>query len=171
MSRLLQDYLEHGLSDIVVIEHRDREDVGGNQNEHTWETVVARRDGKSVRIQAYQVQKFGWATGHSFSIESTQEISPEEYQRLSQGKPVIDTPEVRKEIEDRRAEWLKRQDLKEQLESLAPSCSECRGPMVARDGRCGPFWGCGDYPRCNATQKMSQEQKNIYERWRGKLPL
>ena len=43
MSHLLEDYLQLGLSDIIVIGHRDEEQQYGNQNEETWETVVARQ--------------------------------------------------------------------------------------------------------------------------------
>jgi len=164
MSHLLKDYLEHGLSDIIVIEHEDKEDTSGNQNERTWETVVARKDGKFVKVSVYELQKFGWAVGRDFSVKSIEEISDEQYQTLGQGKKIIDTESAREEIERREAEWLQRLELRDQLEKMAPKCPGCDSTMVARDGKFGPFWGCGNYPNCKSTTKMSAEAKKIYER-------
>ena len=65
MSHLLKDYLEHGLSDIIVIDHKWDEETSGNQNEHTWETVVARKDGKFVKVSVHELQKFGWGVWQS----------------------------------------------------------------------------------------------------------
>lgn len=33
-------------------------------------------------------------------------------------------------------------------------CPLCGGPMVARSGRYGDFYGCASYPRCKGTRKM-----------------
>ncbi len=30
-------------------------------------------------------------------------------------------------------------------------CPECRKPMLRREGKKGPFWGCSDFPKCRAT--------------------
>ncbi len=30
-------------------------------------------------------------------------------------------------------------------------CPLCESPMVLREGRRGPFWGCTKYPECNGT--------------------
>jgi hypothetical protein len=171
MSHLLKDYLELGLSDIVVVDHKDREELSGNQNEHTWETVVARQGDKSVKVSVYELQKFGWGVGRNFSVESSEEISNEEYRALTDGKEIIDTAAARQEIEDRHAEWLKREQLRDQLNRLAPKCPKCSGPMGDRDGPYGPFWGCGDYPNCDGSRKMSAEEKKLYNRWSGKEPL
>jgi hypothetical protein len=171
MSHLLNDYLDHGLSDIVVIDHKEREELSGNQNEHTWETIVARQGDKFVRVSVHELQKFGWGVGRNFSIESREEISNEEYHGLAAGKEIIDTPAARKEIKDRHEAWLKREQLKDQLQEMAPKCPQCDGRMVDRDGRYGPFWGCGKYPDCDGTRRMSVEEKKIYNRWSGKEPL
>jgi hypothetical protein len=31
------------------------------------------------------------------------------------------------------------------------SCPQCGGPMVSRNGRRGPFFGCAAYPSCKGT--------------------
>jgi endogenous inhibitor of DNA gyrase (YacG/DUF329 family) len=35
-----------------------------------------------------------------------------------------------------------------------PDCPECGGPMKKRTSAHGPFWGCSNYPRCQAIRKI-----------------
>jgi hypothetical protein len=38
----------------------------------------------------------------------------------------------------------------------APLCLRCGAYMLKRTGSFGPFWGCGQFPRCRATQKRAE---------------
>ena len=44
----------------------------------------------------------------------------------------------------------------------APFCPECNAPMRARTSARGPFWGCSNYPHCQAIRKIGGED------WRSK---
>ena len=33
-------------------------------------------------------------------------------------------------------------------------CPLCRAPLVLREGKYGPFYGCSNYPKCRYTQKL-----------------
>lgn len=35
------------------------------------------------------------------------------------------------------------------------ACPACDGPMIARNGKRGPFLGCTSYPRCNGTREVA----------------
>ena len=37
-----------------------------------------------------------------------------------------------------------------------PLCLGCGAHMLKRTGSFGPFWGCGQFPRCRATQKRAE---------------
>src|SRR5579863_729835 len=39
----------------------------------------------------------------------------------------------------------------------APLCPECNAPMRARTSARGPFWGCRNYPHCQAIRKIGGE--------------
>jgi hypothetical protein len=38
----------------------------------------------------------------------------------------------------------------------APLCLRCGAYMLKRSSSFGPFWGCGQFPRCRATQKRAE---------------
>ena len=38
----------------------------------------------------------------------------------------------------------------------SPSCPECGGEMVKRDGQYGAFWGCQKYPECKGLIKIKE---------------
>src|ERR1035437_9489535 len=38
----------------------------------------------------------------------------------------------------------------------APLCTRCGAHMLKRTGSFGPFWGCGQFPRCRATQRKDR---------------
>ena len=38
----------------------------------------------------------------------------------------------------------------------APLCMRCGAYMLKRTGSFGPFWGCGQFPRCRATQRRTE---------------
>ncbi len=39
-----------------------------------------------------------------------------------------------------------------------PLCPVCGAHMQKRISKRGPFWGCGDYPRCKGVRKMQGDQ-------------
>jgi topoisomerase-like DNA binding C4 zinc finger protein len=45
----------------------------------------------------------------------------------------------------------------------APDCPECEAPMKKRTSARGPFWGCSNYPRCQAIRKIGGEGRD----WRA----
>lgn len=38
-------------------------------------------------------------------------------------------------------------------------CPECDGPMIARNGKFGKFWGCKNYPVCKGTRDSMGRSK------------
>ncbi len=41
--------------------------------------------------------------------------------------------------------------------STAPICPQCGMQMKLRRSESGPFWGCSQYPKCNATLDAEEE--------------
>lgn len=41
------------------------------------------------------------------------------------------------------------------------ACSICKGDMVLRDGKFGPFYGCQRFPSCKATLNMPFVMKHL----------
>ena len=41
--------------------------------------------------------------------------------------------------------------------SKPPLCPECNASMRARTSARGPFWGCSNYPHCQAIRKIGGE--------------
>jgi DNA topoisomerase-3 len=41
--------------------------------------------------------------------------------------------------------------------SSAPTCPQCAGPMRARSGPHGSFWGCRAYPNCRGTRPLDDD--------------
>jgi DNA topoisomerase-1 len=37
------------------------------------------------------------------------------------------------------------------------ACPACGSPLVLRQGRRGPFWGCSAYPRCRIVRDMGAD--------------
>jgi hypothetical protein len=46
----------------------------------------------------------------------------------------------------------------------APLCPECNAPMKARTSARGPFWGCSNYPHCQAIRKIGGEDWRSHNR-------
>lgn len=38
-------------------------------------------------------------------------------------------------------------------------CPDCRGPMVSRVSRFGPFWSCLGFPKCRGTRDSNGMSK------------
>jgi hypothetical protein len=49
----------------------------------------------------------------------------------------------------------KRKQKREKTSEGAPICQDHHLPMVKKNGRFGPFWGCSKYPVCRITEKIS----------------
>ena len=60
MSEFLRRYLDLGLSQIVRIDYSWHEKQSGNQEEHTCETIVARRGNECVKLSIDNRHTFGW---------------------------------------------------------------------------------------------------------------
>lgn len=164
MSIFLDDYIHEGFSGIVLIGWDSHEESGGYQTETDTEAVVAKtKDGKYVKIDAKQVRKFGPRAGGPKTTIDTSFISEDEYARLANGKAVLDTDQVRKQIDQKRAlETVKDGAHKEFLRS-APRCPVHGVKMRLAKGSSGSFWSCPKYSslRCKQTSNLSEHQKAL----------
>ena len=43
----------------------------------------------------------------------------------------------------------------ESIREAPPACPDCRGDMLERAGKFGPFWGCAEYPACKGTVEVA----------------
>lgn len=162
-SELLADYLGEGLRDIVVIAYEWYEEGGGYQNERSSETVVARQGEKWVCAIGRMVATFSpYGGSYHASVSIDREVSEEDYGRLRNGRPTIDTAAALKEVvaqEKQKREAVARQ---QKLTKAAPSCPKCSRRMAARYGRYGYFWSCSGFPKnCDGTKRMTAAQKKL----------
>jgi hypothetical protein len=96
VSEFLQQYVDWGLTDIVLISHMEKEVESGYNLEITKETVVARKGQGFVEVIAEKRVSFAPHSGGSSSGKDAERpITAEEYQRAARGKPLLDTPAAR----------------------------------------------------------------------------
>jgi ssDNA-binding Zn-finger/Zn-ribbon topoisomerase 1 len=153
-SEFILDYLRLGFSDIVVIQYSHEEERRGYENEKTDETVVAKQNGKFVRLSVSLYQNFNpFRPARDVTLGSVMEISEEEYQRETDGKPVLETAAASEKLHA-----IKK------LEETTPRCPNHNIPFVARTNSRTKmkFWGCPRYPNCQVTHQMSAEQSRWY---------
>lgn len=80
---LSEYYRQHGLSRIVVIAHERKVSMSGVENENVYQTIVAVRDDKFVRVLAHLLIQF-MPSREEFTVLSEDEITEVEYHRLAQ---------------------------------------------------------------------------------------
>lgn len=51
-------------------------------------------------------------------------------------------------------EVFKKMSEESQGNSTLKLCSECKRPMIKRNGKYGEFWGCTGYPKCRHTENI-----------------
>lgn len=73
--------------------------------------------------------------------------------RVFRTAPRLPTPQGRLEAFLKRFRDTIRTVYKAALRS--PRCALCQAPMVRREGRNGPFWGCAAYPACTRTAAIA----------------
>ena len=173
MSQYLRRYLELGLSQIVVVDHREKEVQSGYGLELTWETVVARKGNGYVRLVFHDRQSFAPnAGGSSGGVESEAIITATEYRDASKSNEVLDTPEHVKEIERQEAKiqerFAKEARLRPQriklyadLKRVTPKCPSCGIAMIQKKGKFGSFWGCSKFPYCDGKANISAEANRV----------
>jgi hypothetical protein len=164
VSEFLSEYLRRGLSDIVVLSHDSEEETTGYEYRHVREEVVARKDGKSVRMSLHQETKYGPRSGVDIDVAQT-EIPDAEYQRLTKDRDVIDTPDRHQDYQKQRERNDRRAELKQQLEGIAPACSVCGGKLQPKSGKYGPFWSCSKFH--GKTKSLSAEALKLYQEYAG----
>ena len=42
----------------------------------------------------------------------------------------------------------------DQKKEPTPVCPDCGAPMIRRDGKYGPFWGCSKWPKCRGALRI-----------------
>src|SRR6266581_9304146 len=140
MSQFLADYLDRGLSSIVVLDHEFKESASGH-TDSTRELVIARKGKHFVETTVHQHIRYLKDSGSSTTFSETK-ISYSEYSRRSCGKQVLDTPEA---VDDFRR-WQKKAKREQRSYSrflkAAPNCPACKKRMTLRSGKYGSFWGC-----------------------------
>ncbi|MBZ5512743.1 MAG: topoisomerase DNA-binding C4 zinc finger domain-containing protein [Acidobacteriia bacterium] len=165
MSEFLPEYLNWGLSDIVVVGRDEREESSGFQNEYTTEWVVARKGDGFVRVELHEKKDFSPRGGRKVRKVSEQQISEAEYKSAASGKPAIDTDAEVRKVEQAEHKQQRMEELLEQVNKLAPECPDHGSTMKAKSGKYGPFWGCKRFPKCSYTAGMSPDAMALYQRW------
>jgi hypothetical protein len=77
-SKLSAHFKQEGYRDIFAIAYDCREESGGYQTEHTYETVVARKDDAYYKVVGHETA--APFRGRRFSIKSAQAITEEEFE-------------------------------------------------------------------------------------------
>jgi hypothetical protein len=86
--RNLERYRERGLTQIVLLDQREKCPKSGTEPEDYWEDVVARRGDDYLKLTVHEALRF-LPSSHTFNVDE-QEISAHEYAELSRGKTPID---------------------------------------------------------------------------------
>lgn len=162
-SEFLPEYLRRRLTDIFITDYSHREESGGYENEFTSEVVVAKLDGKFVRVHTDLKVDFSPHGGRDLTVGSPIPISEDVYLQEIQGKVKIDTPTARQNAEAvLEAERVKVQ-AEEQLRKITPACPSHKLPLVHRvNAKKGTsFWGCRKYPECRHTQDFTAEHRRL----------
>lgn len=157
MTHFLREYLERGLSSIVVIDEGEEEKNSGSFDQDIWETVVARKADGFVKMSYASHQTYMYNAKHWDGPTKEEAITAEEYRALASGKEIVDTDEARAQIAHGNEIRRKRDELNAKLQSLKPKCPKCKGEMTQRSGPRGSFWGCEDYPSCRGTVNLSPQ--------------
>ncbi|MCF3648726.1 restriction endonuclease [Synoicihabitans lomoniglobus] len=65
---------------------------------------------------------------------------------------IVDAAELGK----RAVAMLGTDSLNRVLDSRSKHCPKCESPMVERNGKFGPFWGCSQFPRCRGKLEVGK---------------
>lgn len=162
-SDFLEQYLKLRLTDIFVTDYSFREDRGGYENVYTSETIVAKQDGKFVRVNVYRKDDFSPNGGSDLTVEVPIQISEEAYRQDAQGKFVVDTPDARKNVQAILEMKRIKTEAEKQLRKITPTCPSHDSLLVDRiNTKSGKhFWGCRKYPECRFTQEFSSEHRRL----------
>jgi ribosomal protein L37AE/L43A len=159
MSKFLKEYIDAGLSKIVVLSVKEKEVESGYNPELTWETVVAVKGSGFVEAVAEEKVSFNpGASGCARWIDSERVISAEEYRQAARGKAILDTPAALANLQEakdavaagyaRQAELRTlRAPLHAKLDAITPKCPSCDKTMSLKEKNGRRFWACGRYPR------------------------
>jgi hypothetical protein len=85
VAEFLAEYLSRSFTEIYVIDHEEREETGGFETQHTYQTVVAKSGDKYYEVGLHEQNRFGPRGGPRISVMST-EISSETYEQRRTGK-------------------------------------------------------------------------------------
>jgi hypothetical protein len=80
--------MERGLTQIVLIDQREKCPKSGTEPEDYWEDIVARRGDDYVKLSVHEALRF-LPSSHTFDIRE-QRISAQEYSEFTMGKMPID---------------------------------------------------------------------------------
>jgi len=158
MSWFLQEYLQRGLRDIVVVSSHDEEKQDWHGTENRNETAVAKKGTTFVRVQSHQFIEFGPGGANTKSVGES-EISEAEYQKAAQGGKVLDTPDERRTFEQAAKKIEQAKKVKKELEAQAPECPVHGKKMKLVRGPKVYFYGCVKGVKCGKKAWLSPEQK------------
>jgi hypothetical protein len=160
-AQFLEKYLEHGFSQIAVVES-DFSQSSSSHVETTDGTIVAKKGDKFVKVHVHEYIEFLKGPHQPPSL-TVNEISESEYTELSAGKEIADTPQALAALQEDREGQVRRQALHEEFIETAPNCPKCNERMTSRKGPRGQFWGCSNYPKCKGTANFSAESRRKYD--------
>ena len=160
-TEFLETYLEHGYTDIIVIDYDHSESASGHV-ETTNETIVAKKGKKFVRAHLHEHLRFLGGPGNGISI-TREDITQREYLKLADGSDIADSPKALAQLHEQKDRFARQEKLRAGFIETAPPCPKCGGKMVDRKGPRGPFWGCRDFPKCKGTANFSDESRKRYK--------
>lgn len=86
--RNLEQYRRRGLTQIVLLDQREKCPKSGTEPEDYWEVIVAVRGGDCLKLTVHEALRF-IPSSHTIDFDE-QEISAQEYAEFAKGKTPID---------------------------------------------------------------------------------
>lgn len=176
MSELVDHLIQRGFQDIATIERWTKEETGGFQDEHEYESVVAIKGTNHYKVTLDRLIKYGPGSGAPSFTPSTIQITPEEYRSLRGGRQIEDNDNYRQNLLDREQRQQKNRsradEIRQTLKNVAPNCPRCSAKLVSKHGSNGYFWGCPRYrqTRCKGSRNMSPKYKRLAKEL-GEIPI
>jgi hypothetical protein len=156
---LLSEILGKGWSDIYCVATSSSE---RKEEEYTTRTYAYKKNDSCFK-QVWHDDFIGsqWKLFKTIRYwDDPIRISVEAFKRLSSECRRVDTAQNKINLDKQLAEYQEQQDAlqaEEKQQVIIPKCPVCKKKMIERTNRKngGLFWGCCDYPECNATRHHS----------------
>jgi hypothetical protein len=159
-SRFLNDYLEEGYFDIVVLESDSKELSDFHGTEYESERAIAKKGDRHFSLSGSSKTQFGPKGKRQRSVAPL-EISADEYAAAAKGRRIADSNADHEAFSRLKLERDHAARLEKELTENAPRCSVHNKTMQNKLGKKAHFWGCPSYPKCTEVKWMSASEKAI----------